>query len=445
MKKYIRIIALCTIIQILYLKNIDDRIYTLYYTKNSIMDLILNGINFNTYIIYNYGITYQIYYYIIYVFIFLYKTNKKYHKGQEKIIIINNTPFNLEFYNNNNNTKKLIIINHGLTGGTGFHFKIYINKLLENGFNICIIWRSGKLLDYFFESDNNTFNYKFDTTDELDKIIKFIINEYKQYTKLYLLNYSAGCLAPVKYLINTQYIKPEQLKGCICVSTTNNIKQNLLSLPFIFFHGFKYKLNKIISEEIKKKYKLNNKMNVMEILGNIGRINKAEIIISTNISNMSISKNMFTFNGDLHSDVKELSSNIPYNIRYKVSNNNWDYDANVVLKYQEGTQYNFTIEGQHSIPKNSHIEIIKIMSIDEYYNDLEIDLNKINNIKIPLLFINAEDDGITPYNENDMNKLIKNPNIGFFVTKQGWHTFFHNGEYENEYLPKLIIDFFNRL
>jgi predicted alpha/beta-fold hydrolase len=188
--------------------------------------------------------------------------------------IINNR-FVLEMFTNKKKSNKLIFINHGIFSHIRRHS---IKYFLDNNYDICILWRNNSKVN-----NNDDFIYEpFDASFELNESIKLINNKFK-YDKILILNYSAGCFTSIKYAINQDYIKPTNLKGFILVSAAPNARNNLKNLSKIIDYDFKKKLFHLLNKNAIQKYKINTKMTIEKIIGNIGCINNNMDINMENI------------------------------------------------------------------------------------------------------------------------------------------------------------------
>lgn len=80
-------------------------------------------------------------------------------------------------------------------------------------------------------------------------------------------------------------------------------------------------------------------------------------------------------------------------------------------------------------------------SIDEYFNSLELTKDSIDNIKIPIILLNSDDDDIArmKYMEKFIDNFSLNSNFHFIVTKYGWHGTFYNKD--NKFIYDIINTF----
>ena len=65
-------------------------------------------------------------------------------------------------------------------------------------------------------------------------------------------------------------------------------------------------------------------------------------------------------------------------------------------------------------------------SVEAYYRDACLDA-KIPNIKVPTLFLNAEDDMFSPKRAFPLDSIRANPNTAMIITKYGGHIGFSEG------------------
>ena len=65
-------------------------------------------------------------------------------------------------------------------------------------------------------------------------------------------------------------------------------------------------------------------------------------------------------------------------------------------------------------------------SVEAYYRDACLD-DKVTDIKVPTLFLNAEDDMFSPKRAFPLEKVKANPNTAMIITKYGGHISFCEG------------------
>ena len=122
----------------------------------------------------------------------------------------------------------------------------------------------------------------------------------------------------------------------------------------------------------------------------------------------SIDKNILTINNLLSTRLKNTIVNeinkFPnnYNINTKLSL----YDTIGIIGYKNNNM------------KNSN----------EYYEYLDFDLNILQNISIPIVFLNSLDDGVAnfKYIHNNLKNILKSRYVSLIVTKYGSHALFFN-------------------
>ena len=72
---------------------------------------------------------------------------------------------------------------------------------------------------------------------------------------------------------------------------------------------------------------------------------------------------------------------------------------------------------------------VKIVGIDkpeDYYEQASVGYN-LNDIKVPTLSLNCEDDPLVPFNKNLARQITSNPNVLLVYTKLGGHVGFYTG------------------
>ena len=298
---------------------------------------------------------------------------------------------------------------------SGHHILIYIKTLFENNDTINLTKKEIIL-------ENKIFYY-----EELYS---------KKNNKLIIINPGIGSLSFNSNNSSFYYIDNLFKKGyniIILYRDYFNIHKSILYYDPFDISNY---LNLFIKNIIKSDYYKSNQFYLFGMSGGCYTVLKY-------LSDKSIPKPeqlksgiLISSSPNIGNNIKQISTLISIRINYSLVNSINSYNNNYNLKTTDNL---YTTLGKLGI-KNTNFK-----TYAKYYSNLD-DLNKkVNQIKIPIILLNAEDDNIAhikfinEYINNESNNI--NVNFNFIITKYGWHGMFYNKD--KNFIEKLIEYFFD--
>ena len=364
-------------------------------------------------------------------------------KNLKKFIIMLST---MQIINNNNNIDDNININKNyIKKKTDNVSAIYSDSSqlfikMNNFFNLNLFFpvlTSGHHILLYFKSvmeNTNTINLTNKEIILYDKIFNYDILYTKKNKKLIIVNPGIGFFSFSQDYTSLYYLSKLFNDGFNIIV----LNRNFTNLEKSLYYYNPFDISKYLHIFINIISNMDDyKSNIIYLLGLSGgcytilkylsnksllkpKQLKSSILIS---SSPNIEKNILDMN-------TLLSTRINYTIVKSINLFKNDYN----LKFNDSL---YTTIGKIGIKNNN------LNSYKDYYNTLNVLNTQLNNIEIPIIFLNSEDDNIAhiKYLKEYINDYSENPNFNYLITKFGWHGLFYNKE--KNFIEKIIIYFFD--
>jgi predicted alpha/beta-fold hydrolase len=166
---------------------------------------------------------------------------------RERLDLLDSDFMDLDFSFADPSSGKIAILLHGLEGNAQrTYIKGQGKVLIENGWDVCAVNYRG----CSGEPNRKYKSYNAGKTDDLDEIIRYILNKDK-YSNIALIGFSLGGNLLLKYL-GERIDVPKEISHAIAVSSPLSLKGSLESLTQ--FHNWVYRTSFLY--HLRKKYKL---------------------------------------------------------------------------------------------------------------------------------------------------------------------------------------------
>lgn len=271
-----------------------------------------------------------------------------------KIFKYENKTFFFKYQKNvlNKKNKNLVIISPGLTSfsndlsesNSSYYF---IFKFLPQNTNtdFIIFYRD------YIDIDGN-FNYEcFDSSYNFKIFLNYLKDsDLYNFDNIYLVGISAGCYTLLKYLNDNNNLVFNNIRSCLLISCSPNIKNNLQKLNIINSKFLKNNLIKKINN-FKNNYDLKNNISITDCIGTIGKIN-------FNLSNIN------DYYEHLKMDISKFNTKIPIiflnSLDDDISNYNFILDNKILdlINYNKNIHFIISKTGWHGTFYNDNYDFL---------------------------------------------------------------------------------------